>query len=380
VGGGAGGAGGATTRAPAGPDDDVHRPKESTTVMQWSTMMGRQIRHLRQIRVPSLALTVLTVLTVLATGVGAAAAHPAVGHAHQYRTINMRAQVVGSTSITIRWDAMPLQLPLPYHWLETNASPGLSWQGRWLEIFEANALQLHFTGLQPGRSYSFVIRDCPQRDPTTCVTSATLDVLTRPAPPTLHAGTVTTTSVTVLWTDVSPSVTQLRLRSNATASGEWRSVTHPDSVRSATFNNLDPDSAYSFVIQACNATGCSGDSATLTVLTPPLGTPPAAPTNLRVYRCGPLEPCAVGGVTLLWDDNATNETGFEFQWGQPLAGCQPGVGQDCVAWSNPVVRPANAEQYRVNNLTVGQLYFFRVRACNPAGCSSYSNRVSETVQ
>jgi hypothetical protein len=85
-------------------------------------------------------------------------------------------------------------------------------------------------------------------------------------------------------------------------------------------------------------------------------------------------------VTLLWDDNATNETGFEFQWGQPLAGCQPGVGQDCVAWSNPVVRPANAEQYRVTNLTVGQLYFFRVRACNPAGCSSYSNRVSETVQ
>jgi hypothetical protein len=103
--------------------------------------------------------------------------------------------------------------------------------------------------------------------------------------------------------------------------------------------------------------------------------PPAAPTNLHL--CGGWEFCLLGYVTLIWNDNAGNEDRYEFEWSRALQGIPPEKNN----WWNKVVLARNdtGHSLRTTTFVSGGLYFFRVRACNAAGCSVYSNRVSYTA-
>lgn len=193
-----------------------------------------------------------------------------------------------------------------------------------------------------------------------------------------RAGTVTMNSITVQW-DLNPGppnnpVTTFRVRTNATATQSQITPTYGASVRSATFSGLSVGTGYYFFIAACNDYGCSPESPMLWVVTP-APPPPAAPSNLHL--CGGLEFCRAGYVTLIWDDNANNEDRFEFEWVRAQAGgTPPNVGD----WNREVLA-ANDEGHALPNsyLSSGGLYYFRVRAGNAGGCSTYSNRVDYTA-
>ena len=74
-------------------------------------------------------------------------------------------------------------------------------------------------------------------------------------------------------------------------------------------------------------------------------------------------------VTLAWKDNSTNEDGFEVE--QSLDG--PG------AFTKIAAVPANVVTYSVQAMPFLRVHCWRVRACNTAGCSGYTNTVCGRV-
>jgi len=74
-------------------------------------------------------------------------------------------------------------------------------------------------------------------------------------------------------------------------------------------------------------------------------------------------------LTLTWIDNSNNEA--EFQVERSLTGTSLSFSQ--------IAKPAvNAITYIDTTVNEGISYTYRLRACNSAGCSAYSNNASGT--
>ena len=86
--------------------------------------------------------------------------------------------------------------------------------------------------------------------------------------------------------------------------------------------------------------------------------PPGAPSNLQASQ-----------NYLYWNDNSNNEDRFEVE--RKL---------DSASTYNLVATlPVNTREYTDTSVQVGNTYNYRIRACNIAGCSAYSNVVTTTI-
>lgn len=96
---------------------------------------------------------------------------------------------------------------------------------------------------------------------------------------------------------------------------------------------------------------------------------PKAPTGLTIASKG------VQTIDLQWDDNASNETGYQIEFS---AGNNSSY-QVAVTYNGVFVSPQN-KLYATNAVPTDSLvtYFYRVKAVNAAGSSAYSNEVSGT--
>jgi predicted phage tail protein len=101
---------------------------------------------------------------------------------------------------------------------------------------------------------------------------------------------------------------------------------------------------------------------TLVVTAPP--TTPNAPSNLRVTSV------ANRRISLAWDDNSSNETGFR------LERC---TGATCTNFAQITETGANVTTFNNNGLARRTTYRYRVRAFNASGNSAYSNIVNGTT-
>lgn len=72
--------------------------------------------------------------------------------------------------------------------------------------------------------------------------------------------------------------------------------------------------------------------------------------------------------TLTWVDNSTNETGFEVE-----------VSLDGTAFTRLNYVDANVATFQHSGLAWGKQYWYRVRAYNSAGFSTYSNVATGTT-
>jgi hypothetical protein len=102
-------------------------------------------------------------------------------------------------------------------------------------------------------------------------------------------------------------------------------------------------------------------------LTSPLGVKlnwklPAAPSDLT----GGLLYNVI--VVLSWQDNSNNETEFRIymRWAGGAYSLLGTASGDSGPWG---------EDFLANNLDEDTQYYFQVQACNPAGCSAFSNEV-----
>jgi hypothetical protein len=118
--------------------------------------------------------------------------------------------------------------------------------------------------------------------------------------------------------------------------------------------------SYTVTLTVTDNKGAKG-SATTTVT---IGSPPAAPSSLNATST------RAGEVTVTWRDNSSNEQNFQVErWSSS---------------SNAYVRiatvGANVTSYRDTGRTSGRTYYYRVRATNAYGNSSYSNTDGAWVQ
>ena len=91
---------------------------------------------------------------------------------------------------------------------------------------------------------------------------------------------------------------------------------------------------------------------------------PAAPANLKAAAVSKTQ------INLSWTDNSNNETGFEIDRASNSS-FTSGLVTTTVG--------ANVTTYQATNLSGGKTYYFRVRAFNASGDSSFSNTASATT-
>jgi hypothetical protein len=104
-------------------------------------------------------------------------------------------------------------------------------------------------------------------------------------------------------------------------------------------------------------------SVILTISNPAPAGPPSAPSDLNATARGNNR------IDLDWRDNSSNETSFIAQR-SPLASG---------AWASIATLPAGTTQYQNTGLRSDTRYWYRVRACNTAGCGT-STVVSERTR
>jgi hypothetical protein len=93
-------------------------------------------------------------------------------------------------------------------------------------------------------------------------------------------------------------------------------------------------------------------------------TAPAAPSALAATASGSTT------INLGWTDNSTNETGFKVERKTGSTGTWSEIASSLAA---------NTTTYSSTGLTASTTYFYRVRAYNATGNSSYSNEASATT-
>lgn len=95
----------------------------------------------------------------------------------------------------------------------------------------------------------------------------------------------------------------------------------------------------------------------------PIVAPPAAPTNLTPT------PVSQTQINLAWTDNASGETGFQIERKTGAGGTYA-----LIQTTNP-----NVDVYENTGLTVGTLYYYRVRAINNGGESIWNETSTTTL-
>ncbi len=180
-----------------------------------------------------------------------------------------------------------------------------------------------------------------------------------PAAPTgLTATANSTTEIILSWNDVSNNEQEFRIERST--SPAFTSV----AVRVASANSnlfydwgLSPNTTYYYRVAASNGSGTSSSSASASALTLGGGNvAPAAPSNLIAQAASTRE------IQLTWTDNSPLET--EFQIERSLT----------PAFTSVVVLTAagDTSTYYDWGLTPATTYYYRIRAANAAGASSYS--------
>ncbi len=187
-----------------------------------------------------------------------------------------------------------------------------------------------------------------------------------PAAPTgLAATAVSSTQVDLTWIDNSTNESGFKLERATAAAGPFTQIAVTGTgVTGYSDSGLTASTTYYYRVRATNAAGDSAYSSTASATTQAQATAPAAPTGLAATAA------SSSGITLFWADNSSNETGFKVERATASAG----------PFTQIAVTGASVTGYSDSGLAASTTYYYRVRATNAAGDSTYSNTASATTQ
>ncbi len=179
------------------------------------------------------------------------------------------------------------------------------------------------------------------------------------APSNVTAAAVSGSQIDLAWTDNANNETGFKIERKVGPRGNFVQIAVVGAnVTTYSDPGLTGGIEYFYRVRATNAAGDSAYSNVANAI--PTAAPPAAPSNVTA--------AAVSGsqIDLAWTDNANNETGFKIERKITPRG----------SFVQIAVVGANVTTYSDPGLTSGIEYFYRVRATNAAGDSSYSNTAS----
>jgi hypothetical protein len=181
----------------------------------------------------------------------------------------------------------------------------------------------------------------------------------------------TLTRIDVTWADKSSNEASFQLyRRSRVAGGAWSGWSHNATRPANTTFHLDSvgvaaGNEYQYELRACNVAGCSAWAVSGYALVPTA--PPAAPSGMTATVVNS------GRIDLHWTDGSTNEAQFAVyrRTKNPDGSWQPylsfvGTGPNTTSYSDQTVVAATT-------------YTYRIRACNAAGCSTYSTSLDVTT-
>lgn len=201
----------------------------------------------------------------------------------------------------------------------------------------------------------------------TNVSSATTAADTTPptAPSNLTATATSSTQINLSWTASTDNVGvtgYLIQRCQGASCVTFAQIAAPAGTGTAYIDTgISPSTSYSYEIIATDAAGnLSSPSNVGTALT--LAGPPAAPSALTGTAASATQ------INLSWTNNATNQTG-----------CKIERSSDGVIFTQIGTTAATVTTYSDNPLAPLTAYYYRVRATNGAGDSTYSNVANVTT-
>ncbi|MDN5217502.1 fibronectin type III domain-containing protein [Fulvivirgaceae bacterium BMA12] len=159
--------------------------------------------------------------------------------------------------------------------------------------------------------------------------------------------------VDLSWADVAQNEAGYELERKLTSGGTYALVhTTAADVTTYSDNGLNPETSYDYRIRAVNGTNYSVYSNEITVTT---GINP--PTSLS------LTPVSAAQIDISWVDNTAIETGYVLE--RSLSSNS--------GFAEVATLGANVTSYQDNSLLAETTYFYRVKAINANGSSSYSS-------
>ena len=298
---------------------------------------------------------------------------PGTSYSHRVLAFNGAGNSAVTNSVTMTTPAASLIPAAPTNLVVgsvTSTSIALSWTdgssnengfsierlngGTWSQVgwVADNVTTFTQTGLNPSTAYSYrmlAFNGAGNSATTNSVTAYTSAASQIPAAPTtLVTPGVTTTSVSLAWTDASSNENGFSIE--RLVSGAWTQVGWvPDNVTAFTNTGLTPGTAYSYRVLAFNGFGNSAATNAVNATTTQAIQVPAAPSNLCTSAV------TQNSVKLTWTDGSSNENGFSIER-------KIGTVWTQIAWV-----PDNVTTFTVTGLKSRTTYNFRVLAFNGAG-------------
>ena len=232
----------------------------------------------------------------------------------------------------------------------------------------ANATTYSNTGLNASTRYYYRLRaknsagNSAYSNVADATTQAPPIVIPRP-PTTLTATATSSTQINLTWTDNASDETGFELESSTDGTSFTKITDLAANTTTYSHTGLNASTRYYYRVRAKNSAGASSYSnvADATTQAPPV-TIPQPPSALVASAASSSQ------INLTWTDNAKDETGFEVE-----------RSTDGTNFAKIADVAANATSYSNTGLNSSTKYYYRIRAKNSAGNSTYSNVAEATT-
>jgi len=225
----------------------------------------------------------------------------------------------------------------------------------------ANVTSFSNTGLTTNTGYSYRVRayNTSGNSGYSNVASATTLPNAPNVPVNLKGTAMSNTTINLTWMDNSNNEEGFKIERRPSTAVTYTEIgTVGVNATSFSSTGLIPNTAYSYRVRAFNVGGNSAYSNVASATTFP--NPPPAPSHLSATAISNNQ------IDLGWQDNSTNELGFIIERKAGTSGAYAVI--DTVE--------ANATNFVSLDLIGSVQYFYRVRAFNVTGNSSYSNEAN----
>ena len=219
-------------------------------------------------------------------------------------------------------------------------------------------------GLAAGTTYFYRVRATNAVGDSAYSAEASATTLTPPpaAPGGMTATAASSTQINLAWADNSSNETGFKIERKTGSGGTYSQIaTVGAGVVSYSSTGLNPNTTYFYRVRATNAGGDSAYSNEASATT--LNAAPAAPSALAATAVSTTQ------INLSWTDNASNETGFKIERKTGSGG----------TYAQIATVNADVTGYNDTGLAATTTYYYRVRATNSIGDSSYSNEANATT-